>query len=259
MGIYLEFFEILGGNAMNCTMTANPSEICQYETSQFNAQVAGGSGNYEYVWTPETGLSDPSIANPVADPMESTMYTVTITDMVSSEQVVDQMMLEVNETPETPTITQTGDNLVSSSATGNQWYNDDGMIAGASGQIYTPEQTSNYWTIVSASGCESEPSNTIFFQPTNIEELSNGGKVNVYPNPAGNAVTVDYVTVDNQEVTISLFNAYGQIINDITQSKVNRTRTYSVQFDLSQVVAGVYYFKIEGQDFSYTEKIIVSK
>jgi len=260
MEIYLEFFEILGGNTMNCTMTADPSEICQGETSQFDVTVVGGSGNYEYVWSPETGLSDPTIANPVADPMESTMYTVTITDMVSNEQVVDQMELTVNETPETPTITQTGDNLVSSSATGNQWYDDNGMIAGATGQIYAPEQTGNYWTVVSnILGCESEPSNIIFFQPTNIEELSNGGKVNVYPNPAGNMVTVDYITVANQEVSISLLNAFGQLIQNTTQSNANRTGNYSVKFDVSDVQNGVYYFKIEGQDFSYTEKIIISK
>jgi hypothetical protein len=260
MNIYLEFFEILGGNAMNCNMTANPGVICQGETSQFNVQIVGGSGNYEYAWTPETGLSNPSIANPVADPTETTMYTVTITDMVSNEQVVDQMELTVNPTPATPTIVQTGDNLVSSSATGNQWYDINGMIGGATGQIYAPGQTGNYWSIVSNTvGCESEPSNTIYFQPTNIEELNNGGKVNIYPNPAGNTVTIDYITLDNQEVTISLFNAFGQVIHNITQSNVNRTNTYSVQFDVSQVVAGVYYFKIEGQDFSYTKKIIISK
>ncbi len=260
MGIYLEFFEILGANIMNCTMTANPSEICQGETSQFNVEVLGGSGNNEYVWTPETGLSDPTIANPVANPMETTMYTVTITDLVSGDQLINQMELVVNETPETPTIVQTGDNLVSSSATGNQWYDDNGIIEGENGQICAPEETGNYWTIVSnSSGCESEPSNIIFFQPTSIEELLSGGKVNVYPNPAGNTVTVDYIAKDKQDVSISLFNAYGQVIHNLTQSNFNRNGTYSVQFDVSSVMAGVYYFKIEGSDFSYTEKIIISK
>jgi hypothetical protein len=257
---YLEFFEVLNTSTMNCNMTANPGTICQGETSQFNVEVLGGSGNYQYLWSPETGLSDPTIANPVANPMVTTMYTVTITDMVSSDQVVDQMELTVNETPPTPTIVQTGDNLVSSSATGNQWYDDNGMIQGAIGQIYAPEQTGNYWTVVSnASGCESEPSNVIFFQPTNIEELASGGKVNVYPNPAGNTVTVDYITKDNKEVTISLYNAFGQMIHNLTQSNFNRNGTYSVQFDVSDVKAGVYYFKIDGPDFSLTEKIIISK
>jgi hypothetical protein len=260
MEAYLEYFEVLNSNSMNCNMTATPDIICQGETSQLNAEVIGGSGNYEYVWVPETSLSDPTIANPVANPTETTVYTVTITDQESGDQLVDQLELVVNETPETPTIVQTGDNLVSSSATGNQWYDDNGMIAGANGQIFAPEETGNYWTVVTnASGCESEPSNIIFFQPTNIEELLNGEKVNVYPNPAGNTVTVDYITRDNQEVSISLYNAYGQVIQNLTQSNFNRNGTYSVQFDISDVVAGMYYFKIEGPDFSYTEKIIISK
>ncbi len=139
------------------------------------------------------------------------MYTVTITDQVSSDQVVHQMEYIVQEPQETPPIIQTDDNLVSSSATRNQRFDDNGTIEGGNGQIYAPGETGNYWTIVSnSSGSESEPSNIIFFQPTNIEELVGGGKVNVYPNSAGKSVTLDYIATDKQEVNIHSFNAYGK-------------------------------------------------
>ncbi|MFM9984143.1 MAG: gliding motility-associated C-terminal domain-containing protein [Flavobacteriales bacterium] len=53
--------------------------ICQYESVQLFAQALPESGVYTYEWTPTSGLSDPNIANPVATPLETTTYTVTVT------------------------------------------------------------------------------------------------------------------------------------------------------------------------------------
>ncbi len=258
---YLEFFEILNPGTMNCNATADPEEICEEESSQLNAQVSGGSGNYTYQWTPETGLSDPTIQNPVATPEETTTYTVTVTDQVSSEQTTDQITVIVNEKPETPTITQVGDSLISSSPTGNQWYDDNGMIPGATNQIYAPGQTGNYYTIVTnVYGCSSEPSNVVFFQPMNIEEYQFEESINIYPNPASENVTVEYLAYNSKEVTISLYNAYGQKIHDYIQSNLLRSGDkHTVRFNVSGLPSGIYYFKIEGESFSVTRKIILGK
>ncbi len=45
-----------------------------------NATVHGGTGAYTYSWTPATGLSDPSINNPVATTAVTTVYTVHAAD-----------------------------------------------------------------------------------------------------------------------------------------------------------------------------------
>ena len=50
---------------------ANPS-ICPEDDVQLTA-----SGAASYSWSPTTGLSDPSIANPIADPNQTTTYIVT--------------------------------------------------------------------------------------------------------------------------------------------------------------------------------------
>lgn len=42
--------------------------------------ASGGTGPYTYAWAPTTGLSNPSLANPVATPTATTTYTVTVTD-----------------------------------------------------------------------------------------------------------------------------------------------------------------------------------
>jgi gliding motility-associated-like protein len=51
--------------------SADPATIRQGETSQLTA-----TGAVTYAWTPVDALSDPTIANPVASPIESTTYTV---------------------------------------------------------------------------------------------------------------------------------------------------------------------------------------
>lgn len=61
-------------------LDVSPNEtICQYESVQLWAQAYPESGVYTYEWTPTSGLSDPNIANPLATPLETTTYTVTVT------------------------------------------------------------------------------------------------------------------------------------------------------------------------------------
>lgn len=45
-----------------------------------SAVTLQASGSQHYAWTPATGLSSTSIANPVASPLTSTTYTVTVTN-----------------------------------------------------------------------------------------------------------------------------------------------------------------------------------
>lgn len=42
--------------------------------------ATGGSGNYTYLWSPATGLSDPKIAQPVATADSTITYTLTVSD-----------------------------------------------------------------------------------------------------------------------------------------------------------------------------------
>ena len=74
--------------------TATGEEICLQQTqSQLNVEPSTGS--YSYNWSPSTYLNDPTIANPIANPISTTTYLVTVTDdatgclsMASAEVVV---------------------------------------------------------------------------------------------------------------------------------------------------------------------------
>ena len=58
------------------TASAGPDQsICLSSSTQLAA-----SGGNSYQWSPSTGLSNPSIANPISSPTTTTIYCVTVTD-----------------------------------------------------------------------------------------------------------------------------------------------------------------------------------
>ncbi len=61
---------------------SNDTAICQGYSAQLNA----GGGLYTYAWTPATGLSDSSLANPIASPTVTTTYVVT-TQVASADLI----------------------------------------------------------------------------------------------------------------------------------------------------------------------------
>jgi hypothetical protein len=54
-----------------------------------------GYGGYVYLWSPSTGLDDPTSPNPVATPSETTVYTVTVTDLQNC-WVQDEVIVRVS-------------------------------------------------------------------------------------------------------------------------------------------------------------------
>ncbi len=73
------------------TATANPTEICIYETSQLNVDFPGAT----YIWSNGETLNDPTIENPVATPLETTTYEVVVTDEDSGCAVASAVTITV--------------------------------------------------------------------------------------------------------------------------------------------------------------------
>ena len=68
-----------------------------------NGSSIGSSSvpGFSYSWSPSTGLSSQSIANPIATPSSNTTYTLTVTDQLSNCSASDQVIATVNNTPPT--------------------------------------------------------------------------------------------------------------------------------------------------------------
>ena len=75
---------------------AEDATICRGENHQLST-----SGGTNFQWTPEIGLSDATISNPVATPIESTTYEVLVSNDLGCTNT-GTISIIVNETPETP-------------------------------------------------------------------------------------------------------------------------------------------------------------
>lgn len=68
------------GGEMNVIAGSESDTICEGETTRLYVDVTGGSGEYSYSWTPAASLDDAHSATPMANPSETTTYTVTVSD-----------------------------------------------------------------------------------------------------------------------------------------------------------------------------------
>jgi len=245
------------GNVLNVTATASPAEICNGESSQLHAFASGGSGNYTYQWTPETGLSDPNSANPVATPDVTTNYSVTVND--GSSSVTDEITLTVHPVPETPEITQEDDHLVSSAGSGNQWYDSNGIISGATGQTYYPTITDHFYVIVNNEfGCSSDQSNVIYFIYTGLNK-NIANHFNIYPNPFVDHFTVEFNLPVESDISICLYNKLGQKTEILLEETKQNPGFYQLEFSKPELNQGIYFITIKSSTFSVSRKLIIAK
>ena len=124
-----------------------------------------GTGPYTYAWTPTDSLSDPGIANPVANPTVSTWYVVDVTDQTNGAVGTDSIFITVLTAPAQPTITVGGPTTF---CTG-----DSVQLSSSAGTAYlwsTGEFTQDIWASISGSytvsvlddaGCSSIPSDPV--------------------------------------------------------------------------------------------------
>jgi hypothetical protein len=153
----------------------------------------------------------------------------------------------------TPTVTLVGNTLYSSYASGNQWYDDNGIIAGAVNQDFIPTQSGNYYVIVTQStGC-SNNSNAVNFNILSNSSNVFNHSINIYPNPANDKFTIDFGNELNSNYSIKINNMLGQEVysNIIDKPQFEVTKTWQGQ--------GMYFVKIynENKILVGTKKIIL--
>ncbi|MBN3034245.1 MAG: T9SS type A sorting domain-containing protein, partial [Bacteroidales bacterium] len=253
---YIVFPPVTGsGGTLSVNATATPAVICQGESSQLNAYASGGNGNYSFQWTPPTGLNNTTIPNPIATPTATITYTVTVSD--GADVVTDQVTVTVHPVPETPIIQQIDDYLYSNAVDGNHWYNSNGPVQGATGQIFYPTATDYYYVIVTNTyGCESNPSNSIYFVFTGMEELDSRW-IRVYPNPASDFWYVEMQIEEAGEVEVSLSGLSGKTIPGYGDTRILETGLHRMVFPADGLKPGIYLLQIRMNGSIRTIKLVI--
>jgi hypothetical protein len=74
-------FQVIVGASIDLFVFAAPPTVAPGETTRLLVAVAGnGRPPYSYSWSPAQWLDNPTIATPIASPLNTTTFTVTVTD-----------------------------------------------------------------------------------------------------------------------------------------------------------------------------------
>ena len=127
------------------------TSVCSGSSVQLHA-----TGGTTYKWIPTTGLSDSTIANPVATVYAPTTYTVTATNPVCGSATAT-VTIGIYPAPPTPVITQSHDTLFCSTNpvyASYQWYSDTALVPGATDTLYVALHNGNYnIAVTDTNGC----------------------------------------------------------------------------------------------------------
>jgi Domain of unknown function (DUF2341)/Secretion system C-terminal sorting domain len=81
------------------TTTSAGASFCAGDSATISVTASGGSGFFNYAWTPASGLSDTTIFNPMASPIGTTAYLCTVTDQCFGNPQSVGVTVTVNQLP----------------------------------------------------------------------------------------------------------------------------------------------------------------
>ena len=243
---------------LSLEVNAYPEDLCFGDAAYLFAVPSGGTGNYTYEWSHAEFLNDPTKFNPIATIEETTEFTVSVSD--GQDTLMGSIIVNIRYSPPAPTISQSGEDLLSSAVSGNQWYFWGEPVPGATEQVFTPTMSGEYYvTETSEYGCESEPSNMIYFVYVSVEEIDAESDLRIYPNPVAEKMTIRFTLKSYLETSITIFNAVGHAVMVINDGYQIQAGTYSMEIDVKALPSGVYYCKLETDDQTVVKKIIIAK
>ncbi len=239
--------------------TPNPS--CAGQNVTFTATPTFGGTSPSYQWKVNgnnVGTNAPTYTTSTLNngDVVTCVMTSNYPGVQGSPATSQNFSVTVNPIPATPTITQNGFTLTSSSPTGNQWYLNGNPITGATGQNYTATQNGNYTVVVTQNGCSSAASAPTTVSGVGIEGITAIGTLRIFPNPANEKINISLVMNDNANLTIRLINTLGKVVYIIEENNIQRTDRIIETGNLS---AGIYFLELSTENGRVLEKIILNK
>lgn len=163
--------------------------------------------------------------------------------------------VSVNPVPPTPLVTIEWPVLQSSISEGNQWYFQDTLIAGATGQTYEATEPGWYWSVVTVLGCSSDSSNHVYVDGTDPGKIDPG--IKVYPVPNDGKFTVSISLLSPETFNISIYNCLGEKLYELADILV--ANQFKKVIDLRPKARGMYSVVFKSQEARVVKKILIDK
>lgn len=226
------------------------STVCQGQSS-VSYSVPAIPNVTSYSWTLPNGITGTSTSNNITVNVGTSAVSGNITVKGHNDcgdGTASLLGINVNPLPFTPIITSNGTIIHSDALNGNQWYNQNNLITGATTQDFTITSVGEYTVKVTLNGCTSNVSNMIKDITTAIDSYDNSKKIKVFPNPVSDDLTVEYIG-NLDEMKYEIFSSSGQLIT----SGIFRERMVVHTSSLSD---GVYVIKFSsGKSFEFRKVI----
>jgi len=225
---------------------AGSTNVCQGQTVTYTTPVITNATSY--TWTLPAGATGTSTTNSITVNFGTSAGSGNITvkgQNSCGDGASSSFPVTINPIPVTPTITQMQNTLTSSTSIGNQWYDANGIINGATSQTYTATVDGYYYVIVTENGCSSEASTSIHVIVSNIG-INDHDSLQIYPNPVKNELNIRLNNISEQ-IEITIINSVGQTVY---KTSIQDNGIINTEF----LNRGVYFIKIKS-----SEKILYKK
>lgn len=194
-------------NASVSINVSRPTTFCQGDSVQLTSSSTLGNQWFK----DSTAITGATNSTYMARTRGS--YTVKVTNANDCVSTSIPTVVEVNPTPAKPIVTRNGAELVSSSATGNQWFASGIAITGANSQTFRPSASGRYSVQTTESSCSSFISDEFDFlimgisDPTALENT-----LLVFPNPTTKKITI--ISRYRNPVQVQLLDITGRKVTD---------------------------------------------
>jgi len=229
--------------------------ICSSQTVQIYGIASGGTGNYNYSWSPTDWLSDPTISDPMASPDSTITYTLTVNDGIDS--IIDSVKIVVFPCP-TPEITafpndtvDVNDSILLSAGSGYLGYQ---WLDGSTDSTYIATNSSGpnggeqvYWVkVFGASGCQGYDTIHVWFLPlTETIEFKSNDIVGIFPNPSKDKIKISFKNY-SENIRIQILRINGREVFDNFYNDFGHEHSFDI--DISSLPGGIYLLKIQNED-----------
>lgn len=271
----------VSGSALSCIANANPSKICEGESTVLSANATGGSGNYIYYWTNNLDpLWNSAEEAPTVTPSANVVYFLEVNDGNSTYN--SQAVVQVNERPqinlipsgyeEGPPNTITAcvfDTITLDAGNDANPPNMEYLWSNTLANRYMLAQTNgNWWDMRTYSvvvknpitGCSNTSEIHVIFDfnscAIGVEENIGitASPVTIHPNPNQGSFTVR-PDEDISHLTLQLMSMQGAAIFEKSYTGLS-AGSQDINFDISNLSNGVYLLRVLANEHVYFQKIV---